>query len=73
VLAGGESDDWKVGLDYQLNDDMDWALSFALANATDEVYHLNNFDLRFFDNPTFEAQPARPREWSLSFRHNFGL
>jgi iron complex outermembrane receptor protein len=53
--------------------DQDWSLSFALTNATDEFYHVTNFDLRAFDNPTFEAQPGRPREWALTFRHNFGL
>jgi iron complex outermembrane receptor protein len=51
----------------------DWALSFALTNATDEFYHITNFDLRAFDIGTFEAQPGRPREWAVTFRHNFGL
>ncbi len=51
----------------------DWSLSFALTNATDEFYHITTFDLRDFDNGTFEAQSGRPREWSVSFRHNFGL
>jgi iron complex outermembrane receptor protein len=51
----------------------DWALSFSLTNATDEFYHITNFDLRAFDIGTFEAQPGRPREWAVSFRHSFGL
>jgi iron complex outermembrane receptor protein len=53
--------------------DRDWALSFAVTNAADEFYHITNFDLRAFDIGTFEAQPGRPREWAVSFRHNFGL
>jgi iron complex outermembrane receptor protein len=51
--------------------DQDWSVSMALSNATDEFYVLNNFDLRGFGNPTFERQFGRPREWSLSFRHDF--
>jgi iron complex outermembrane receptor protein len=50
----------------------DWSLSLALTNATDEFYHVNNFDLRAFDIGTFEAQPGRPQEYSVTFRHNFG-
>jgi iron complex outermembrane recepter protein len=53
--------------------DQDWSLSFAISNIADEFYHLNVFDLRAFGNPTLEAQPGRPQEWSLTFRHNFGL
>jgi len=53
--------------------DQDWSLSFAITNLADEFYHINNFDLRAFNIGTFEAQPGRPQEWSLTFRHNFGL
>jgi iron complex outermembrane recepter protein len=51
----------------------DWSVSLALTNATDEFYHINNFDLRLFDIGTFEAQPGRPREWAMTFRHSFGM
>jgi iron complex outermembrane receptor protein len=51
----------------------DWSLSFAVTNLTDEFYHITNFDLRAFDIGTFEAQPGRPREWAVTFKHNFGL
>ena len=50
----------------------DWALSFALTNAADEFYMLNNFDLRAFDIGTASGQPGRPQEWAVTFRHNFG-
>jgi iron complex outermembrane receptor protein len=50
----------------------DWSLSYALTNASDEFYLLNIFDLRAFDLGTVKSQPGRPREWSLTFRHNFG-
>ncbi len=50
----------------------DWSLSFALTNATDEFYMLNNFDLRAFDIGTASGQPGRPSEWAVTFRHDFG-
>ena len=50
--------------------DEKWEAMFAVANATDEEYFLNGFDLLVaagFAN----AQPAAPREWSIKLRRNF--
>ena len=50
----------------------DWSLSLGVTNLTDEFYMLNNFDLRAFDIGTASGQPGRPREWAVTFRHDFG-
>jgi hypothetical protein len=40
-----------------------------LPHAAAEAF---SFDLRAFDLGTVKSQPGRPREWSLTFRHDFG-
>jgi iron complex outermembrane receptor protein len=52
--------------------DKDWSISLALTNASDKFYILNNFDNRNLGGGTLAQQVGRPREWSLSFRHDFG-
>ena len=50
--------------------DEKWEARLAATNATDEEYFLNAFNL--LDTAGFAiAQPAAPREWSLSIRRNF--
>jgi hypothetical protein len=41
-------------------------------NLTDEFYILNNFDNRPLGGGTLAQQVGRPREWGVSFRHDFG-
>jgi iron complex outermembrane receptor protein len=50
----------------------DWSLSLGVTNLADKFYMLNNFDLRTFDIGTASGQPGRPREWAVTFRHDFG-
>jgi iron complex outermembrane receptor protein len=53
-----------------LSEDRAWEVSGALNNALDEYYYNNVFDISGFGGWT-GAQPAMPREWSLTVRRNF--
>lgn len=50
--------------------DHDWETSVAVTNLTDKYYFYNSFDISSFGG-WYAAQPAPPREWSLSVRRTF--
>lgn len=47
-----------------------WELALAVNNVTDEYYFYNIFDISTFGGWT-SGQPAPPREWAFTIRHNF--
>ena len=49
-----------------------WSASLGVNNVANKVYFLNTFDTSAFGEPTIEGQPGYPREWYLTFRHEFG-
>jgi iron complex outermembrane receptor protein len=50
--------------------DKDWETSVAVTNLTDKYYFYNFFDISNFGG-WLAAQPAPPREWSLTVRRSF--
>jgi len=49
-----------------------WSAALGVNNVANKVYFLNTFDTSAFGEPTIEGQPGYPREWFLTFRHEFG-
>jgi iron complex outermembrane receptor protein len=48
-----------------------WQVSAAVSNLTDKKYFLDMTDFAIFGEGTVEAQPAAPREWTLTVRKAF--
>lgn len=48
----------------------DWEAAVGVTNLTDRYYYNNKIDVSSASNVA-NANPARPREWFVSFRHNF--
>jgi iron complex outermembrane recepter protein len=52
------------------NADATWQAALNVTNVTDKLYYLTLFDLH--DSAGYvSGQPAMPREWSISVKHNF--
>ena len=47
-----------------------WQASLNVTNMTDKLYYLTLFDLHS-STGYVNAQPAMPREWSISVKRNF--
>jgi len=50
--------------------DENWEASVAVTNLTDDFYYYSKQDI-YAAAGYLTATPARPREWSLSIKHNF--
>ena len=48
-----------------------WQLSAAVTNLTDKKYFLDMTNFAIFGEGTVEAQPAPPREWTITLRKSF--
>lgn len=48
----------------------DWQAALNVTNVTDKLYYLTLFDLHG-SSGYVNGQPAMPREWSITLKHNF--
>ncbi len=48
-----------------------WSVALFGTNLTNRYYYQSFLDLRAFGEGQLSAQPARPREWGVSFQRNF--
>ena len=48
-----------------------WSVALFGTNLTDKYYYQSFLDLRAFGEGQMSAQPARPREWGVTFTRNF--
>jgi iron complex outermembrane receptor protein len=46
-------------------------VAFGVTNLFDKFYYVNVFDYQGLGYPQTDAQPGRPREWSITLRKNF--
>jgi iron complex outermembrane receptor protein len=53
------------------NNDHDFSLALGVTNLFNKFYYLNWFDYQAFGRPNSEAQPAAPRQWSLTLSKRF--
>lgn len=53
------------------NDEYDFSLALGVTNLFDKFYYRNIFDYQGLGYPQTDAQPAPPREWSLSLSKRF--
>jgi iron complex outermembrane receptor protein len=52
------------------NKDASWQAALNVTNVTDKLYYLTLFDTHTSAGYV-NAQPAMPREWSVTVKHNF--
>ncbi len=53
------------------NNDHDFSVSAGVTNLFNKFYYVNVFDYQGLGYPQTDAQPARPREWYVSFKKRF--
>ncbi len=53
------------------NVDHDFTISAGVVNLFDKFYYRNVFDYQGLGYPQTDAQPAPPREWSLTVSKRF--
>jgi iron complex outermembrane receptor protein len=53
------------------NTDYDFSVALGVTNLFNKFYYINVFDYQFLGYPQSDAQPAAPREWSLTVSKRF--
>src|SRR5690606_12776318 len=60
---------WNGRISY-LSPDKDWEVALRVQNIADRHYYVNKFQ-GYFALGTIVGQPARPRTFLVSIKHNF--